>query len=73
MALAKTLAAPNLPAALVPLTVTALAFGTLICMVAPSLLAAYFTRFSVPVLPLFVICSGYVVEALISHRQKNFR
>jgi len=65
IALAKTLAAPDLASALVPLTVTAMAFGALICMVAPCILATYYPRFSVPVIPLFVICAGYVMEGLL--------
>jgi hypothetical protein len=62
--------APDLPSALVPLTVATLAVGALVCMAAPCILATYYTRFSVPIIPLFVICSGFVIETILSRRPK---
>ena len=58
----KTLAAPDLRSGMLPITVFALSLGTLLCMVAPSIIATYDNRYSVPLVPLFALCSAYVVE-----------
>jgi hypothetical protein len=67
---ARTLAAADLAGALVPLAVTALAAGTIGCMIAPSILSIYIApRFSVPLIPVFALCSAYVFEEVIRARE----
>jgi hypothetical protein len=53
-------AAPDLPSRVVPLLVASLAAGTLACMIAPCVLATYDLRYSVPLIPYFVLCSAYL-------------
>jgi hypothetical protein len=56
--------ARDFPAALLSLVPFVLALGILLSMAAFCLLAGYDKRYSVPFFPEFVLCSGYVLEAI---------
>ena len=62
VALRAVKAARNLGEVVTPLILAAFALGAIACMIAPSILANYVSRYSVPLIPLFSICSAYLLE-----------
>ena len=54
--------AADIRSRLAALTVFAFALGALLCMFAPSLVATYDNRYSVPLISLFAICAAYVID-----------
>jgi hypothetical protein len=64
--------APDLTSALIPLTVASFAIGALLCMIAPCVLATYEQRFSIPLIPIFIISSGYALE-ILQHKRSGSR
>lgn len=61
--------ASDLSAALLSLFPLILALGTILSLTIFCVLAAYYNRYSVPLLPLLVICSAYVLESACSWKK----
>jgi len=66
VATSKVLAVDNFESALVHLTISAFAIGALASMIAPCIFATYEVHYSIPLIPFFVLCSGYAMEAGLS-------
>jgi hypothetical protein len=70
VALPKAIAAADLASALPPLIITIFAVGSIVCLLAPCFLAGYFNRYSIPVIPLFAVCAGYVIESFAARGRR---